>query len=366
VAVGLTVDIKGDTSNLDSALDKSKGNVGGFGSALGGLVNPATLAAGGIVAVGAALFEMTKGAAADRDEADHLTQTIIAAGAATGDYTQQVEDAIAAGQDKAFTDSDVRAGLESLVTATGDVEAATHFLNLAEDVARKSHVDLKTASDAVAKAYQGQDGALRKLIPGIAKTNNSVQTLIAVQHAATGQADLFAKSSEGMGMRASDAFSEIGETIGGAFLPVMDEVLPALLPVIKQFAQLISTILPLLIPLVKVLASALGLVAKVLSTLVGWLVKLVTWLSNAIGKLGAFLDKINPLKGIKLPSLPFLNASAAGAPAGASTRGARSSGGTSSGLTVNVYGALDPEATARQIRRILEGHAARTGSGVAI
>jgi hypothetical protein len=367
VVVGLTVPIKGDTANLDAALQKSGGGVKGFGDVLGGVSPVALGAAGAVVVAGKAIIDMTAAAAEDRDEQAKLELAIQAAGAATATSTQQVEDAIAAGQDRAFTDSETRDALTSLVTATGDVTSATGLLTDAQDIARFAGVDLATASDAVAKAQAGQDGALRKLVPGLAKGAKATDTIALASTRAAGQADLYAESSAGMGARASDAFAEIGETIGGAFLPVLDEVLPALLPVLKSLAQLVSTILPLIIPLIKALAAALSIVATVLSTVVGWIVKLVSWLARAIDKIGTFLEKINPLKNLKLPSLPFLNASGTGAsPAGASTRGAPAGGSSSAGVIVNVYGALDPEATARQIRRILAGHIARTGAGVAI
>lgn len=363
--VGLVVDIKGDTSNLDSALGKSKGTIGGFAGALGGIPIPAVAAAGAVVAAGVAIVGLTEAAAADRDEQAKLEQAIKASGAAHGEWSAVVDEAIAKGQEKAFTDSETRAGLEALVVATGDVREADKLLTLAQDVARKSGVSLEDASKAVAKAHAGNDGALRKLIPGMKKGATTAETLAEAERLAAGQADLYSKSAAGMGAKGADAFAEIGESIGGAFLPVMDEVLPLLIPIIKQFGQLISSILPVIIPLIKVLAKGLGIVATVLGTVIGWLVKLVTWLGKAMTKVGQFLDSINPFKGIKLPSLPFLNAAPAGG--ATTTRGARGAraGGGAGGVTVNVYGALDPDATARAIKRVLTGHAVRTG-GAAI
>ena len=363
--VGLTVPIKGDTANLDAALDQSSGKVGGFAGALGGLPIPALAAAGAVAGVVTGIVALTDAAASDRDEQAKLEAAIVAAGAAHGDYATQVDDAIAAGQAKAFSDSEVRAGLEQLVSATGDVGQATDLLTLSQDVARKAGVDLETASKAVAKAHAGETGALGKLIPGMGKSADGADALAKATKLAAGQADTYAKSSAGMKDSAADAFSEIGETIGSAFLPIMDEVLPALLPVVSELGKLVTAVLPLLIPLVKILAAALSIVAKVLSTVVGWVVQLVTWLTRAIEKIGRFLDKINPLKGLKLPSIPGLSAAGAAAGPTAGTRGA-TSGGSSGGTTVNVYGALDPEAVARQIRRVLEGHAARTGQAVPI
>ena len=87
---------------------------------------------------------------------------------------------------------------------------------------------------------------------------------------------------------------------------------------------------------------------------------------NAIrGAVGAVEDLIGALgrihvPSISLPHIPGLNAVAyAGGPAvapyGAST--SSSAGGT----TINVYGAIDPEGTARTIRRILAEHDRRMG-----
>jgi hypothetical protein len=366
VPVGLTVPIKGDTANLDAALDKSGGSVKGFGGILGGIPPVALGAAAGVGIAAAAVVKLTEAAAADRDEQAKLELAISAAGAATATSTDQVNAAIAAGQDRAFTDSQTRDALTSLVTATGDVTTATALLSDAQDIARFAGVDLAVASDAVAKAQAGQDGQLRKLVPGLAKGATATDTIALASKRAAGQADLYANSTAGMGARSADAFAEIGESVGSAFLPALDAILPALLPVLKSLAELVSAILPLIIPLIKILGAALGVVAKVLSTVVGWLVQLVTWLTRAIDKLGKFLDKINPLKGLKLPSLPFLSSMSAAAPA-ASARGAPAARGVSSGgITVNVTGAIDPEATARQIRKILAGHAVRTGSGAAI
>jgi len=361
MTVGLVVDIKGDTSNLDSALGKSKGQVGGLGGAMSALAGPVGIAAAGVGVAVVAIGAMTKAASQDRDEQAKLEKAIEAAGAATATSTAEVEEAIAAGQEKAFTDSETRAGLEHLITATGDMKQANKLLALSQDVARKAGVDLETASKAVAKAHAGNTGALAKLLPGMKKQANATDTMAEAARIASGQADLYAKSSAGMAARGADSFAEIGESIGEVFLPVLDAVLPVLLPIIKQFGVLIKAILPVLIPLVKLMSTGLSVAVTVLSKIVGWIIKLISWLSKAISQIGRFLDSINPFKGISLPSLPFLSSASASSAVG--TRATSRAGGSSAGVTINVQGAIDPEATARQIRRILAGHAIRTGSG---
>jgi len=352
--IGLVVEILGDASKLSGTLGDVKSEAGGLGGALGGsAIKVAALAGAAGLAVGA-IAEMTSAAAADRDEQAKLEQAISAAGAATATSTDQVNAAIAAGQDRAFTDSQTRDALQSLVTATGDVTTATGLLTSAQDIARFANVDLATAADAVAKAQAGQDGPLRKLIPGLEKGATATDTLAAASTRAAGQADLYAASAEGMQARAGDSLSELSETIGSVFLPILDAIIPALIPILKAFGQLVTALLPVLIPLVKVLAGALKIAADVLVTIVGWLTKLVTWLGNAIGEIGKFLDSINPLKGISLPSLPFLSGGSGG---GATTRGvSATSGAVAAAPTINVYTTGDSiqaeQAVVRALRRV--------------
>ena len=113
-------------------------------------------------------------------------------------------------------------------------------------------------------------------------------------------------------------------------------------------------------------STVIGGVSTAISTLIDWIQRLIGW-----------LGKIKIPKGItgilsKIPGSPFsaappaaparsrfayasgANGRARGARAGALVAGA---GGT----TINVYGAVDPEGTARAIARLLAGHERRQG-----
>jgi hypothetical protein len=324
----------------------------------------ATVAGG----VALAIADMTQQAAADQAEQLKLTTAIEAAGAAHGDYATQVEKAITAGQDKAFSDTQTRDALQSLVTATGDVTTATGDLTTAQDIARFANVDLATAADAVAKAHAGQATQLQKLMPGLEKGATAADTLAAASKAAAGQADAFANSAAGMQARGADAFGELTETIGSAFLPVLEALLPAVIPLIRAFGTLVQAILPLLTPLLKLIGQALGVVVGVVTQLVGIITKLVTWLGNAIAKLGDFLSAINPLKGVSLPSLPFLSSStAASAGLSASAFGASTTGVPfgGSGITMNVYTTGDSlEASQTMVRALTR--ASRLNAGLVV
>lgn len=355
--VALVVSIVGDTKGLEKSLGSAGSEVKGFGGDVLGTVGKLTVVGGVALAAGAAIGAMAKAAADDRAEQNKLTAAIEAAGAATAQTTAQVDAAIAAGQEKAFSDSETREGLQSLVTATKDVGTATTLLSQAQDIARLANVDLATASDAVAKAYAGQDGKLQKLIPGMEKGATGMDTIANATKLAAGQADIYAKSADGMNARAGDAFGELTETIGEVFLPVLDAVLPIVIQMIKLFGQLIKAVLPLLVPILKAVGTALTIVGNVLSTVVGWLIKLIDWLSRAIGMIGDFLAKINPFNNIKLPSLPFsAGAGVSGLQAGTQAAGTSSGGG----VTFNIIG--DPSVIEARVTKALRDYKRRNGT----
>jgi hypothetical protein len=364
MTVGLVVEILGDASKLNSELDKSEGSVKGWGGALGSSAVKVAAVAGAVGIAAVAISGMTDAAAADAAEQEKLEAAIRASGAATGDWQAQTEAAIAAAQEKAFTDTEAREALQSLVTATGSVTEATALMSSAQDIARFAGVDLAAAADAIAKAEAGSDGALRKLIPGLEKGATASDTLAAATKAAAGQADTYAESAAGMQAKGSNAFDELTETIGAVFLPVLEAILPALIPLLKAFGELVESILPVITPLLKLLGQALGIVAGAISGVVSWLSRLISWLSTAIGKIGQFLDSINPFKNISLPSLPFLSsapAGAAGPMARAGFGAAPLASGGPAGITINIIG--DPELIQRTVIRSLRDYGRRNAFG---
>jgi hypothetical protein len=359
----LIVSIVGDASKLSKELNAADGKVQAFGKSIdiGGVAKVAALA-GGVTLAADALFEMGKAAGEDRAEAAKLDQVIRAAGAATGDYTAQVEAAITAGQDRAFSDTQTRDALQSLVTATGSVTASTSLLATAQDVARFAGVDLATAADAVAKAQAGQDMQLARLIPGLQKGATATDTIANAQAIAAGQADAFAASTEGQMARSSDAFGELGETIGSAVLPILDALLPALVPIIRSLGRLVEAVLPILVPLLTALGKALAFVA-------GWVAKVARRGGGPGGPVHGGDRGRAPVRKDSIPDLGSIFTSRSAwrrsvpTGAGVTTAGLagvpRSAGG-GGGVTVNVYGG-DPTRVEAAVARALQGYTRRNG-----
>jgi hypothetical protein len=348
MTLGLVVRILGDTKQLAGELEKGGGKVQAFGRSIDvGFVAKAV----GAVAIGAVVVDTLRdlgtAAAEDQLEADQLAQAINAAGAATGDWATQVDNAIRAGQQLAFTDTQVRDALTPLVGVTGDMARAQELLSTAEDIARLKKIDLATAAAAVAKAEGGQATALAKLVGVNAKGLSSTEVLAEAQRRAAGQAKIYGDSTKGAGERASIAMDELGETIGSAVLPILDALLPAILPIIEALGELITAILPVVIPLFRTFASVLAGAARIVGTIARAIADFIGWVQQAVDVVVDFLSNLDPLKaigdfigGLTGPGLTGLAGPAGGV------------AGPVAGATfiVQANGA-DPEGVVRAIRR---------------
>jgi hypothetical protein len=351
--VGINVAITGDATGLKGALSEAEGGIGKMGGALNLL--PMAAVATGALAVGAAVVSMTKAAEEDRAEQEKLLSTYDRMGISQDAANVATQAAIDMGAAKAISDSEVRAGLDSLITATGDADEANALLAVAMDVAAKAGVPLEQAADAVAKAHSGQDAALRKLFPGMEKQATAADTITEATKLSTGAADEYAKSAEGMAKKGSDAFGELGEEIGGAFLPIMDELMPLIGPIVDLLSELISVVLPLLGPAVDIVVIAIKALVTILKAVVDGIKAVMGWIGDMVDKVKGAADFIGSvdLNPFSLPGGE--GGGTAPAPSGRSGRSTRSGGGAPQGnVTVNVYGG-DPHAITRAVARGYRG-----------
>jgi hypothetical protein len=344
-AATIAVAIIGNADKLNAALKDGAQGVDGFASNLGGLggVLKGAAIVGGVTAVGAAVVDLTKAAADDAAEQARLEQAIQASGAAVGDWQAQTEAAIAAGQSLAFTDTQIRDAMVPLVGATGDVAEATDLLSTAQDIARLKNVDLATAAEAVAKAQDGNATALSRLVGVSSQGLTATEVLAEAQRRAAGQADTYASSTSGGLERMGIMFDEVGETVGSAFIPVLEEILPVLIPIIEQFAELVKDLLPVLIPLLKLAVIPLKILANVISTVLDVLGPLIDALSTAIDVIGEFIGSAQGAKA-----------------AGGGAKGAVSGFGATPVL-VTVNTGADPDAVIRAVRRYAAANGGQMG-----
>lgn len=125
------------------------------------------------------------------------------------------------------SDTQLRQSLITLTGATRSLSEAQSLQNVALDVAASGYGDVESVSKALAKAYTGNLGALKKLVPGIDASiikskdfNKAMEYLSATMG---GAALTAADSLEGRLRILRLSYDEILESLGYALLPVVQE-----------------------------------------------------------------------------------------------------------------------------------------------
>ena len=195
-------------------------------------------AAAALVAVGAAAFDAVKGAMEDAAAQEQLARNIRGVTNASDSAIKKNEDFISSlSMATATADDELRPALAKLVTGTENLEEAQQGLRLAQDIAAGTGKDLATVSDALAKAYAGNDKGLKALDP---RMKTLLKDGLDVEGAMSVLADTFggdaaaaADTAEGRFKRLSIGLAETKESIGAALLPAIQ----AILPYIERFGK---------------------------------------------------------------------------------------------------------------------------------
>lgn len=247
----LKLSILADVDDLKKKLGTADNEVQGFGDKLGkfGKVAGAAFAAAGAAAVAYAGKLAIDGVkSAIEDEAAQLrlatalknvTGATDAQIAATEDYITKTT--LATG----VTDDELRPSLQRLVTATNDVKEAQRLQAIALDVSAGSGKSLEAVTNAMAKAAEGNTGALVKLGIGLSaaelKTMSMEQVTAQLADTFGGQAATQADTFQGKMQRLQVAFDEGKETVGAfildAITPLVSGLVNNVIPRISEFAD---------------------------------------------------------------------------------------------------------------------------------
>jgi hypothetical protein len=192
---------------------------------------PATAALGALTAgIGLA----TKAAMEDEAAQLELARQLRVTTQATDAQIKAVEQSISAfSKQTAMADDQLRPALANLVRATGSLELSQKAMAVTADLATAKNIDMETASVAVSKALAGQTTALIKLDPslkGVIDSSSSADEIMqALNNSVGGAAETFANSAEGGLKNFGIQMDELKESIGAAFIPVMEKMLPLVL-----------------------------------------------------------------------------------------------------------------------------------------
>jgi hypothetical protein len=188
-------------------------------------------AAAALAGLGAVAFDAVKGAMEDAAAQEQLARNIRGVTNASDKAIKKNEDFISSlSMATATADDELRPALAKLVVGTENLEEAQQGLKLAQDIAAGTGKDLATVSEALSKAYAGNDKGLKALDP---RMKTLLKDGLDVEGAMSVLADTFggdaaaaADTAEGRFKRLSIGLAETKESIGAALLPAIQAILP--------------------------------------------------------------------------------------------------------------------------------------------
>jgi hypothetical protein len=247
----LKLTILGDVDNLKKSLgaanddvDKSSSKMGDFGKKVAAAFAVAAIAAAAYA--GKLLIDGVKSAIEDEAAQAKLATTLKNVTGATNDQIKATEDYITkTALANGITDDVLRPSLDRLVRSTKDVTKAQELQQLALNIAAGTGKELGAVTEALAKAYDGNFGALKKLgVPldeNIIKTKDFDAAAAALAATFEGQASTQADTFAGKMDRLNVAFGEAKETVGSyvldAITPLLSTFVDKGVPAISAFAD---------------------------------------------------------------------------------------------------------------------------------
>ena len=253
----LKLTILGDVDQLKKSLNQGERDAQGFGNKMDE-VGAKIGAAFKVAALAAAAYAVKIGIdgvkAAIEDEAAQvrLAGALKSATGATDEQIAATETYITKMQlATGVTDTELRAAFQRLSISTRDVGKSQDLMNLAMDISKGTGKDLASVTEALAKAYEGNDTKLAKLGIGItsadAKTLSFRDETDKLAQLWGGAASKYAETFEGRIARLKQGFEETKESIGAALLPVLEKLLGYIfqygLPLFEKFKEAWKTIL---------------------------------------------------------------------------------------------------------------------------
>lgn len=277
--------VQSEIGKIGSAAEEQKSHVKGLGESFKemGKVAAEAFAAAEIIS-----FFKEAGAAAIEDSKSQalLTQQLKNSVGATKEQVDASEKSIKTMSDHyAVVESKIRPAFSLLARDTKNVGDATKLTDLAMNVSAGTGKDLQTVAIALAKAHDGNTGALQRLGVNVKNLKDPFTEL----H----------KQFDGMAQKAADTnpyqkmevtFEHIKETLGKAVMPIFSafaKTLDELMPIVEMLAGFIGKLVTALNPLIERLMKALmpvfgALINVILSLVSAVLPPLISILDNLV------------------------------------------------------------------------------------
>ncbi len=272
----VTVNIVGKADKLKAALGESERGLKGFGDKVGSFGDKAgevgkKFTIGMTLPIVAGLGLATKAAVEDEEAQSKLAQTLENTVGASAAVVKGVEAQLSAFMKvSTFSDDELRPAMSNLVRSTKDVGEANKLMATAMDIAAAKGLPLEQVSMAIAKAHDGNVGALGRL--GIAtkdsegKTKSFEQVMKDANATFGGSAADALDTTAGRSKALKRDLGEMTEEIGGALIPILEKLIPIITDISEWFSNLSPTTQTLILVVVG-LAAAIGPLVTIVGAL---------------------------------------------------------------------------------------------------
>jgi len=210
-----------------------------------------------LAAAGGAAIMMAKAAAEDEQSQVQLANALRNVVGASDATVKSVEDFISkATLSSGIADDKLRPAFQRLISSVKDVGEAQKLTNLAMEIATAKHLDVTNVANALAKAHDGNMGALKKLgvslDEGTVKSKDFGKAVQELGDTFKGSLAADGETAAGKMVRIQNAMNEAKESIGYAFLPALNALADAfksIAPFITENSDLIGKVLMVVIGL---------------------------------------------------------------------------------------------------------------------
>ena len=298
----MVIEIKVETSDLQAQMNKVKSQLEAVGSTskkeadntqkMGAAFKAVAGAAAGLLAV----HEVTKflgeaghAAVTNNKSFQLMAMTLKNATGASKEQADAVDKQIESLSSMSnVLASDLRPSFDILVRSTKDSTTALQLQKLALDVAAGTGKDVRTVTLAMAKAYEGSNTALNKLVPSV---KNATDKMGALQKQFGGAAKTAADADPYSKMK--NAMEQIQVAVGNDLLPIL-----------QKFADWMSSTVPEIQAFFQQLSDPTTAVGAQFQQLTGFIEGAFGFISNNIGTIvglgTAFLVVAGAIKAVEI------------------------------------------------------------------
>jgi hypothetical protein len=235
-------DLKKKLGDADKAVESNASKISEFGKKAALAFTVAAAAA--VAYAGKLAIDGVKSAIEDEQAQLRLAAALKTATGATDAQIKATEEYITKTQlATGVADNDLRNAFQRLSVTTKDVNSSQKLLNLALDVSKGTGKDLTTVTEALAKAYEGQDTRLARLGIGLSAADLKAMDFNETQKALSdlygGAAATNAETFQGRIDRLKQGFEEAKESVGAALLPIIEKLIGYIfeygVPIVNKF-----------------------------------------------------------------------------------------------------------------------------------